>query len=81
MNKTGLLIFILIFAFFLTREIEKQSTGRPNSYFRDNSNLSSEILKDKKNIEKKIADTVIYLLENDYVSGEVIDVNAGRYMD
>jgi len=48
MNKTGLLIFILIFAFFLTREIEKQSTGRPNSYFRDNSNLSSEILKDKK---------------------------------
>ena len=30
---------------------------------------------------KEIAHTVIYLLENDYVSGEVIDVNAGRYMD
>jgi len=29
----------------------------------------------------EIAHTVIYLLENDYVSGEVIDVNAGRYMD
>ncbi len=30
---------------------------------------------------EEIAQTVIYLLENDYVSGEVIDVNAGRYMD
>ncbi len=30
---------------------------------------------------QEIAHTVIYLLENDYVSGEVIDVNAGRYMD
>jgi len=29
----------------------------------------------------EIAHTVVYLLENDYVSGEVIDVNAGRYMD
>ena len=29
----------------------------------------------------EIAHTVIYLLANDYVSGEVIDVNAGRYMD
>jgi 3-oxoacyl-[acyl-carrier protein] reductase len=29
----------------------------------------------------EIAHTVIYLLENDYVSGEVVDVNAGRYMD
>ncbi|MBN1223446.1 MAG: 3-oxoacyl-ACP reductase FabG [Candidatus Aminicenantes bacterium] len=29
----------------------------------------------------EIAHTVIYLLENDYVSGEVIDVNAGRYVD
>ena len=29
----------------------------------------------------EIAHTVIYLLENDYVSGEVINVNAGRYMD
>jgi 3-oxoacyl-[acyl-carrier protein] reductase len=30
---------------------------------------------------EEVAHTVIYLLENDYVSGEVIDVNAGRYMD
>lgn len=30
---------------------------------------------------EEIAHAVIYLLENDYVSGEVIDVNAGRYMD
>jgi 3-oxoacyl-[acyl-carrier protein] reductase len=30
---------------------------------------------------EEIAHTVIYLLENDYVSGEVIDVNAGRHMD
>jgi 3-oxoacyl-[acyl-carrier protein] reductase len=30
---------------------------------------------------EEIAHTVVYLLENDYVSGEVIDVNAGRYMD
>jgi len=30
---------------------------------------------------EEIAHTVIYLLENDYVSGEVVDVNAGRYMD
>ncbi|MBN2245045.1 MAG: SDR family oxidoreductase [Candidatus Aminicenantes bacterium] len=30
---------------------------------------------------EEIAHTVIYLIENDYVSGEVIDVNAGRYMD
>ena len=30
---------------------------------------------------EEIAHSVIYLLENDYVSGEVIDVNAGRYMD
>ena len=30
---------------------------------------------------EEIAHTVIYLLENDYVSGEVINVNAGRYMD
>lgn len=32
-------------------------------------------------LAREIAHTVIYLLENDYVSGEVIDVNAGRYMD
>lgn len=30
---------------------------------------------------EEIAHTVIYLLENDYISGEVVDVNAGRYMD
>jgi 3-oxoacyl-[acyl-carrier protein] reductase len=30
---------------------------------------------------EEIAHTVFYLLENDYVSGEVIDVNAGRTMD
>jgi len=30
---------------------------------------------------EEIAHTIIYLLENDYVSGEVVDVNAGRYMD
>jgi len=30
---------------------------------------------------EEIAHTVLYLLENDYVSGEVVDVNAGRYMD
>lgn len=30
---------------------------------------------------EEIAHTVVYLLENDYVSGEVVDVNAGRYMD
>lgn len=30
---------------------------------------------------KEIAHAVIFLLENDYVTGEVVDVNAGRYMD
>ena len=30
---------------------------------------------------QEIAHTVIYLLENDYVTGEVIDVNAGRHKD
>ncbi|MCF7928188.1 MAG: 3-oxoacyl-ACP reductase FabG [Spirochaetales bacterium] len=30
---------------------------------------------------EEIAHTVIYLAENDYVTGEVVDVNAGRYMD
>jgi 3-oxoacyl-[acyl-carrier protein] reductase len=30
---------------------------------------------------EEIAHTVVYLLENDYVSGEVADVNAARYMD
>jgi 3-oxoacyl-[acyl-carrier protein] reductase len=30
---------------------------------------------------EEIAHTVIFLLENNYVSGEVVDVNAGRHMD
>lgn len=30
---------------------------------------------------EEIAHAVIFLIENDYVSGEVLDVNAGRYMD
>jgi 3-oxoacyl-[acyl-carrier protein] reductase len=30
---------------------------------------------------EEIAHTVLYLLENDYVSGEVVDVNAARYVD
>ena len=30
---------------------------------------------------EEIAHAVIFLLENDYVSGEVVDVNAARYMD
>ncbi len=30
---------------------------------------------------EEIAHATIFLLENDYISGEVIDVNAGRYMD
>ncbi len=30
---------------------------------------------------EEIAHTIIYLLENDFVSGEVIDVNAGRHKD
>lgn len=29
----------------------------------------------------EIAHTVIYLLENDFVTGEIIDVNAGRHKD
>ncbi len=30
---------------------------------------------------EEIAHTVLYLIENDYVTGEVVDVNGGRYMD
>ena len=30
---------------------------------------------------EEIAHTIIYLLENDFVSGEIIDVNAGRHKD
>jgi 3-oxoacyl-[acyl-carrier protein] reductase len=30
---------------------------------------------------EEIAHAVIFLLENDYVSGEVVDINAGRHMD
>lgn len=29
----------------------------------------------------EIAHTIIYLIENDFVHGEVVDVNGGRYMD
>lgn len=29
----------------------------------------------------EIAKTIIFIIENDYVHGEVIDVNGGRYMD
>jgi len=32
-------------------------------------------------VPEEIAHTVMYLLENDYVSGEVVDINAARYMD
>jgi len=30
---------------------------------------------------EEIAHAVIFLIENDYVSGEVLDINAGRYMN
>jgi 3-oxoacyl-[acyl-carrier protein] reductase len=30
---------------------------------------------------EEIAHSVVFLLENDYVTGEVVDVNGGRYMD
>lgn len=30
---------------------------------------------------EEVAHSVIFLLENDYVSGEIVDVNAARYMD
>ena len=30
---------------------------------------------------EEIAHTVIHLLENDHISGEVVDVNSGWYMD
>ena len=30
---------------------------------------------------EEIAHTIIYLLENDFVSGEIIDVNGGRHKD
>lgn len=43
--------------------------------------LSSRIPFGRIATPQEIAHTVIYLLENDYVSGEVIDVNAGRHMD
>jgi len=32
-------------------------------------------------LPEEIAHTVVYMLEKDYVSGEVVDVNAARYMD
>ncbi len=30
---------------------------------------------------EEIAHTVIFLIENDYITGEVVDINGGRYMD
>ena len=46
------------------------------------TNLVKCILpKNRKPKMEEIAHTVIYLLENDYVSGEVININAGRYMN
>jgi len=30
---------------------------------------------------EEIAHTIIFLIENDYVSGEIININAGRYMN
>ena len=30
---------------------------------------------------EEIAHSVIFLIENDYVSGEILDVNAARYLD
>jgi 3-oxoacyl-[acyl-carrier protein] reductase len=30
---------------------------------------------------EEVAHAVMFFIENDYVSGEVVDVNAGRYMD
>jgi len=76
--------------FALARELAPQVTVNaiaPGPV--DTELLSAEV---KNNLSKatpfgriaqpeEIAHTVIYLLENDYVSGEVIDVNAGRYMD
>ena len=44
-------------------------------------NLSTQTPLGRVARPEEIAHTVIYLLENDYVSGEVIDVNAARYMD
>jgi len=79
MNKKGLLIFILVFSVFLTGKVEKQAIGRPNSYFRDNSNLSSEIFKDKKNIEKKIADKLSEGYE--ILDYNVADINGDKRSD
>ncbi|MEA3444171.1 MAG: 3-oxoacyl-ACP reductase family protein [Bacteroidota bacterium] len=76
--------------FALARELAPQVTVNaiaPGPV--DTELLSSDI---KKKLSKQtpfgriakpeeIAHTVLYLLENDYVSGEVIDVNAGRHMD
>jgi 3-oxoacyl-[acyl-carrier protein] reductase len=76
--------------FALARELAPQVTVNaiaPGPV--DTELLSTEV---KNNLSKatpfgriaqpeEIAHTVIYLLENDYVSGEVINVNAGRYMD
>jgi 3-oxoacyl-[acyl-carrier protein] reductase len=52
-------------------------------------NLSEEALKKLEKLSpvgrfaypEEIAQTVVFLIENDYISGEVINVNAGRYMN
>jgi hypothetical protein len=70
MNKTGVLIFFLVSAVFLTGNTEIQITDRPSGYFKDSSNLSSGILKNLKTMEKKIAGK----LSEGY---EILDYNVG----
>ena len=76
--------------FALARELAPQVTVNTIAPGPVDTELLSVEIKNKLSKEtpfgriakpEEIAHTVIYLLENDYVSGEVIDVNAGRYMD
>jgi len=76
--------------FALARELAPQVTVNAIAPGPVDTELLSVEIKNKLSKEtpfgriakpEEIAHTVIYLLENDYVSGEVIDVNAGRYMD
>ncbi len=76
--------------FALARELAPKVTVNAIAPGPVDTELLSEEIKTKLSKEtpfgriampEEIAHTVIYLLENDYVSGEVIDVNAGRYMD
>jgi len=76
--------------FALARELAPQVTVNAIAPGPVDTELLSEEIKNKLSketpfgriaIPEEIAHTAIYLLENDYVSGEVIDVNAGRYMD